>query len=333
MKGVGLNNICLQKYKKKFSIIVPCYNVVERIDKLIDMFTAKDYEDYEVIFIDDCSPDGSYEIFKKQLCNEDNLRIFQTNKNGGPGVARNVGLKNAIGEYIIFCDSDDEADITVLNNIASFLDEHNDADLLVFPYSIKRRGKISVCDEYSQYKQGDMVRVVDVAADFGTPFAKVYRKKLIDDKNLQFPARKSGEDKCFVVNYCTCIDKVYKIDSLYYTYVMNKVSLTHRKKHEQNITTTFELLHTIYQEYFPEIVERMYAETFLLAYAKHFWEIKEKNKRIKAFYKSENEKHPDWIKSIDLNQESLYRKLIFKAMAHSNGILIKLIMTVRGILY
>ena len=317
----------------KFSIIVPCYNIQDHIEELFNMMQCKDNCDYEVIFVDDCSSDCSYEEMKKVVNAFPNYKVLKTEQNGGPGLARNYGLLNASGEYVMFCDSDDKTDISVLGNISAFLDEHNDADLLVFPYSINRRGKICVCDEYSQYKQGDAVQVVDVAADSGTPCSKIYRKKIIHDNNIQFPARKSGEDKCFVVNYCTFIDKAYKIESLYYTYVMNKMSLTHRKHSEQKITTTFEILQTIYQEHFPEIVERMYAETFLLTYAKHFYAINEKNNKIKEFYKLENAKHPDWITSVDYKNQNLYRKLIYKAMYKNRPKMIKFIMWLRRKIY
>lgn len=313
----------------KFSIIVPCYNIEEHIEELFDMFQNKDYCDYEVIFVDDCSTDKTFNNLLSIGKPYERFHFFQTSENGGPGVARNVGLKNANGNYVLFCDCDDVIDIAVLNNISAFLDEHEDADLLVFPYAMNRRGNNRDCDEFSKYNHGDMVRVVDVAADSGMPWAKVFKRKIIDDNNIQFPARKSGEDKCFVVTYCIFIDKVFKLDFRYYTYVMNNMSLTHRKQQEQNFTTTFEILQAIYQEYFPEIVARMYAETFLLTYAKHFSEIKERSKRIKEFYKLENIKHPNWIKNVDYDNQSLYRKLIYKAMYKNCPRLIKLIMWLR----
>ena len=317
----------------KISVIIPCYNICERVEDLFEMYQCKEFCDYELIFVDDCSTDNSFEEMRKHVGKFSNYKVLKTERNGGPGVARNCGLQNASGKYVMFCDSDDKVNVSVLNDISSFLDEHEDADLLVFPYSIKRNNKVRVCDEYSQYKIGDTVRVIDVAADSGTPCSKIFRNKIIQDNNIQFPARKSGEDKCFVVKYCTVIDKVYKVDYLYYTYAMNKMSLTHRKLQVQKITTTFEILQTIYQNYFPEIVDRMYVETFLLTYAKHFSGIREKNKTIKQFYKLENEKHPDWINYVNYKNQSLYRKLIYKAMYKSSPIMIKAIMAVRGILY
>lgn len=317
----------------KFSIIVPCYNIEERVEKLFKMFQCKDYFDYEVIFVDDCSSDDSYDKMEGQIGKFTNYKLFKTEKNGGPGLARNAGLKYAQGDFVMFCDSDDEVNISVLKDIDFFLADHEDADLLVFPYSVKRRGKIGNCDEYSKYKQGDAVRIADVASDSGTPCAKVYRKSITDDNNIQFPARKSGEDKCFVVMYCTCISNAFKMDSIYYTYIMNRMSLTHSAQHEEKIITTFEILQPVYLTYFPDIVERMYAETYLLTYAKHFYATRAKNSEVKEFYKLANDKYPKWINNVGYENQSLYRKLIFNAMYKSRPIMIKFIMWIRRRIY
>ena len=72
---------------RQFSVIVPCYKVASRVERLFAMLAPFDFADYEVIFVDDCSPDGSYERMLACAAPYPQYRILQTEKNGGPGAA------------------------------------------------------------------------------------------------------------------------------------------------------------------------------------------------------------------------------------------------------
>lgn len=116
----------------RFSIIVPIYKVERYLKTCIDSILTQTFSDFEVILVDDGSPD-----LCGKICNdyaENDLRIKVLHKaNGGLSSARNAGLDIAIGEYIIFIDSDDFwDDNTALENINKNLTETK-ADLLIFP--------------------------------------------------------------------------------------------------------------------------------------------------------------------------------------------------------
>ena len=90
-----------------FSIIIPMYNVERYIKICVDSILAQTFQDFEVIIIDDASTDNSYKLCKKLYGNNKKIRLIKQEKNAGSGAARNIGIKNARGEYIWFVDSDD----------------------------------------------------------------------------------------------------------------------------------------------------------------------------------------------------------------------------------
>ena len=103
---------------KLLSIIIPTYNRATRITKALNSIPERD--DIEIIVVDDCSTDSTLEV----LNNFDrDLIILRTEKNSGPGAARNKGLDVAKGDYVIFLDSDDWL---VTDNLSKALNEIDD---------------------------------------------------------------------------------------------------------------------------------------------------------------------------------------------------------------
>ena len=100
----------------KLSIIMPVYNVEDYLCKCIDSVLNQDYEDYEVILVDDGSPDECPKICDSYAKKHDNIRVVHR-ENGGLSAARNSGIEVAIGEYILFVDSDDYIEPNVLGTL------------------------------------------------------------------------------------------------------------------------------------------------------------------------------------------------------------------------
>ncbi len=93
---------------KLVSIITPNYNSEESISETIDSVINQSYELWELIVVDDCSTDGSIKIVEEYAQRDSRITIIKLEKNNGrPAVPRNVGLRNAKGEYAAFLDSDD----------------------------------------------------------------------------------------------------------------------------------------------------------------------------------------------------------------------------------
>lgn len=93
--------------KRKVSVIVPVYNAKRFITATVNALLAQTLKDVEILLMDDCSPDESAEIIKSVYANEERVRYYKMDVNGGPAKARNRGIELAEGEYISFLDSDD----------------------------------------------------------------------------------------------------------------------------------------------------------------------------------------------------------------------------------
>ena len=92
-----------------FSIIIPAYNVEALIGMCLDSLTAQDYPNdrYEVIVVDDCSPDGLQDVVRDRQRTSSNIVLLKTERNVRQGGARNLGLRHARGRSVLFVDADD----------------------------------------------------------------------------------------------------------------------------------------------------------------------------------------------------------------------------------
>ena len=113
------------------SIITPSYNSAKFISQAIESVLSQTYTNWEMIIVDDCSPDNSNEIVKK-YCNKDSrIKLIKLEKNSGPAVARNRAIQEAKGRYIAFLDADDLWKPKKLEMQIKFMTEKD----LVFTYS------------------------------------------------------------------------------------------------------------------------------------------------------------------------------------------------------
>ena len=320
----------------KFSIIVPCYNIEKNVNFLFNMLSVREYSDYEVIFIDDCSRDQTFDVLCKTQPSRSEyrcFRCFQTQQNGGPGVARNVGLEFAEGEYILFCDSDDGFNIDILPKLDTFLSQHQDSDMIVFPHRVLKNGKTAKVDKYKSYDDSATISPQDIVLGNLAPWAKLYKAQIIRENQLKFPTRWTGEDACFVINYVIHLQKIYKMDYYYYDYIVNRSSITHKKGIDFNQQTTFEILQPIYRKHFPDIEVKMFAKMHLLTKAKQMCAVSLPTKEIRYWFRNENKRYPNWINQMDLQNQSLYNKMIYWAMYNNHALIIKMIMKLREFIY
>lgn len=89
------------------SIVLPFYNVEEYLAECLDSIAAQSFTDYELLIVDDGSPDGSRAIAERYAAADERIRII-TRENGGLGAARNTGIREATGDFLTFVDSDDK---------------------------------------------------------------------------------------------------------------------------------------------------------------------------------------------------------------------------------
>ena len=112
-------------YSDTVSIITPVYLSERYISGAIESVIAQTYQDWELIVIDDGSPDLSPQIVKSYVSQDPRIKLIQLSENRGPAVARNLGIQSAQGRYIAFLDSDDLWYPNKLERQIDFMKEHN----------------------------------------------------------------------------------------------------------------------------------------------------------------------------------------------------------------
>lgn len=108
------------------SIIMPYYNAAKYIKETVGAIIAQTYKDWELIIVDDCSPDpGTKDVLNNITALDTRIRVLRTPRNGGAGMARNVGIDAAKGRYLAFCDSDDWWYPTKMEEQLRFMQENS----------------------------------------------------------------------------------------------------------------------------------------------------------------------------------------------------------------
>lgn len=199
--------------KIKFSIIVPNYNKGEYIEDCLNSIFNQTYTNYEVIFIDDGSTDNSVELAKKY-----NVKLLHTNHKHAGG-ARNKGLEQATGDYIVFLDSDDY--FTNNNVLEQLSNQINDEDIIFLNYTRDDFGKTSLIEETNQ----DISLIIENTKNLGCP-TKCFKKTILE--GITFPECKRYEDINFALEAMCKAQK--------YTFFTNSF-FTYRKVPTSNTTT------------------------------------------------------------------------------------------------
>lgn len=110
------------------SVIIPLYNKETIIDRTLKSVLSQDYDDFEVIIVDDGSTDGGVNVVRSKV--DDRIRLIEQ-ENGGPSKARNRGIKEAKGEWLYFIDADDEIEQGSLKHFQKLTLQHPEADMFL----------------------------------------------------------------------------------------------------------------------------------------------------------------------------------------------------------
>lgn len=193
--------------KPLVSIIIPIYNVEQYLEKCINSVLKQDYDNIEIILVNDGSPDRSFEICKKYK-GKDNRVIVIDKPNGGVSSARNAGLEKATGEYVIFIDADDWLD----NDFVSYmvkLAQDNMCDFALSLNCYKTDNEINNEEDYVSIitPAESAALMLSMRLEVGC-WNKIYKKSVIDDNNLRFNEKLFfGEGLFFITMFAQLANK------------------------------------------------------------------------------------------------------------------------------
>lgn len=129
----------------KYTIMVPVYNKIECLKKYFSTIINQNFCDYEIIVVDDCSSDGSYEYLKKQEKYCDKLTVYRNDKNLGLGETRNILVSKSKGKYLLFVDPDDYIEVSLLKEINKYFNLN--LDIIRFQNVIEPIGEKQIINE------------------------------------------------------------------------------------------------------------------------------------------------------------------------------------------
>ena len=105
------------------SVIIPVYNVEKYLDRCITSLVSQSYQKLEIILVEDCTPDGSARICDQWAKRDTRIKVIHKETNEGQGIARNIAMDMATGEYICFIDSDDYIEKELLTKAHYYMEE------------------------------------------------------------------------------------------------------------------------------------------------------------------------------------------------------------------
>lgn len=209
--------------KEKISIILPVYNSQQTISRTIDSVIKQTYDNYELIIINDGSTDNSENICVEYVNKYKKIKYIKT-KNEGVSNARNLGIDNATGNYIMFIDSDDEYYKNTLETVYEYIEQKT--DLIIFGYNrihVHKNKTKEMNTDVTYLKNGKEKNVFIEKTQrkylFNQIWNKVYKTKILKDNNIKFDIKiASGEDYRFNLKYIDCINNAICIDRILYNY-------------------------------------------------------------------------------------------------------------------
>lgn len=209
---------------KKVSFVVPVYNVEKYLENCINSILNQTYKNIELILVNDGSPDNSQKIIDKYK-KKDNRIISIIKDNGGVSSARNEGLKNVTGEYIIFVDSDDFIDS---NYVSCFLDliVNNDADLVIsYNYYDEKNLLPQSNNNIEIINKNDATYDLYMGKTGVAVWNKIYKKDIIDKYNIKFNTDFwFAEGMTFNIEYFQKCQKIVKCNKKLYHQTPNPES-------------------------------------------------------------------------------------------------------------
>ena len=301
------------------SIITPNYNSFYLMSKWIERYRKVNNPQIEWVVVDDCSTDDSYQqlLRFRDENPELNVSIYQSEKNSGPGVTRNLGVQKAKGEYLTFLDSDDFFDDSFWLVVKPEMQKNRDCIIFdsCFYYD----------DEHQRgwpiFRNGQLEGVVTteeaIVHVIGAPWGKIYRRDIIIDNHVTFLAQKRNEDLPFTKHALSCCKDIIYIKQPLYYYVQQENSLIHDATltNFSNTINAFSYIRENIELRYPCEVEALFVSVYLYALALQSYKSLPKKEYFQALREAE-QMFPEYYSNPYLKYSTLQQKLVIACVRH-----------------
>lgn len=245
------------------SIIVPIYKVEKYLKQCLDSIVGQTYRNLEIILIDDGSPDCCPEICDQYGMMDNRIKVIHKS-NGGQSSARNIGLDIAIGEYVMFVDSDDYLDTNMVSILADTLIEEDLDIVMCSRYDVGESILIRplLLDHNVLINNADVMKLILTDTIGSQPWGKIYRLSLFE--SVRFPEGRVYEDIATTYLAFSKCNRFHYVDKPLYYYRLNLVGTSFTER-PNKIIDTFQSFYErlIYAEkHFPNVREECLALAF-----------------------------------------------------------------------
>ncbi len=275
------------------TIIIPVYKVEKYINKCIDSIINQTYRNIEIILVDDGSPDNCGKICDDYAKNDERIKVIHK-KNGGLSDARNIGLKNSNGKYVLFVDSDDYIETFAVEYLYN-LNRKYEADIAIgctnlIYENIENNNINNKNDTIKEYNTQEALEAMLYNTEFtNNAWNKLYKRDLFE--NIEYPIGALYEDLAITYKLIGKSTKVVLGSKKTYNYLIDRkdsiMNNEFNEKRIQGLIYTEEILEFIMKEY-PQIekaaIARLYMECiFILLKLPYNRKYSEYNKKVKYY--------------------------------------------------
>jgi len=235
------------------SIIIPVYNVEKYLHQTVDSIIFQNFQDYEIILINDGSTDQSASICDRYSINHKNVKVIHKT-NEGVGIARNAGIRKAKGEYIYFLDSDDYVEPNFFEMTVP-LTKLND-DIIQFGFNrvnndgiyLNTTKPFKISSKNIQNDKSVLAKILQTGCGLSL-WDKLIKRQLIQENSIIFDNKRRGQDFTFMIKIYHVTNSIIAIDQslLNYRMVFNAKQKTDEAIVENHIEN-FEKLHRLFSK-------------------------------------------------------------------------------------
>lgn len=319
----------------KVSVIVPVYNVEKFLPKCLDSLVNQTFKEYEIIIVNDGSPDNSQDIIN--LYKEKHPKLIRSfiKKNGGLSDARNYGIDKARGEYIMFIDSDDYVTSDIVEKLYNCI-EKEQSDIAVCNF-IRINSKGKEIKNYN-YNPGTVNILNNKQILFNQPTAcnKIYKRELF--KDLRFDKGKYYEDLRLINKLYLKCNKVAFIDDFCYYYVERANSIMQDTNIKRNIDIIDAVKSIIdfykdekkYDAFKDEIEFLMIDNIIISTFTRIICSNKQYKDQLKGYWDFINKEFPNYKNNKYINKLDFKRRIIYYLNSRKSYFITKLIFKLKG---